>query len=161
MKSTTVQNPIKHRRSWLGLTQEQLAGMSGLSRQTITEVEAGLFRRPPETLLKALSSSQTDLDRLRLDYASWVAIKRRDNEYLFREDYTVPSFEAYALLIGGGSLRGFCRALMLQRSMVQTYLSSGANWDLIENCLWAVSLSGDFTRFLNNLPRSVENLKAA
>lgn len=150
--ATNVMNPIAHRRKWLGLSQEALSKMSGLTRQTVTEVEAGLYRKPPDTLLKALSSSESDARRLLVDYASWVAIKRRDNEYLFREDFTLKTFQQFVDEVGG-SLRGFCRALVIQRSLVQSYLSSGANWELIENCLWHVALSSDFTNYLKGLPR--------
>lgn len=150
--ATNVANPLQHRRKWLGLSQGRLAELSGLTRQTVTEVEAGLYRKPPDSLLKALSSSESDARRLLVDYASWVSIKRRDNEYLFREDYDLSSFQQFVEEVGG-SLRGFCRALVIQRSLVQSYLSSGANWELIENCLWHVSLSSEFTRFLKELPR--------
>lgn len=150
----TAPNPIAHRRIWLGLKQSELAARADVTTQTVTELEAGLYRKPPPSLLKALSSSESDATRLGLDYASWVSIKRRDNEYLFREDYNVSSFEEYILKIGKGSIRGFCRALVIQRSLVQGYLNSGGNWETIENCLWHVSLSSDFTSFLKGLPRT-------
>ena len=153
-KHSGVPNPFKHRRIWLGLTQDQLAEKSGLTRQTVTELEAGLVRKPPDTLCTALSSSETDRHRLLADYASWVAMKRRDNEYKFREDWNVVSFADFINAMGG-SIRGFCMNLVIQRSIVRNYLSSGsdASWEIIENCLWHVGLSGDYTRWLHSLTK--------
>jgi hypothetical protein len=118
----------------------------------VTDAEAGLIRRPSQALLKALSSSERDERHLLVEYASWVALRRQSNEYLFTEDYRVKSFTQFMETISK-SLRGFCRALVIQRSTVQTYIASGANWEIIENCLWHVGLSSDYTDYLRGLPK--------
>lgn len=152
MGHDNIPNPIAARRKWLGLTQEQLAHLSGLTRQMVTDAEAGLIRKPSQSLLKALSSSEKDERHLLVEYASWVSLRRQSNEYLFREDYSVGSFTDFIESIAE-SLRGFCRALVIQRSLVQTYIATGGNWELIENCLWHVGLSSDYTEYLRGLPR--------
>lgn len=152
MHGQNIPNPIAARRKWLGLTQERLADLSGLTRQSVTEVECGLYRKPPEPLLKALSSSERDAHLLGKEYATWVALRRQTNEYLFREDRTYQSFQDLIDDVGR-SLRGFCKALVIQRSIVQTYLQTGGNWEVIESCLWAVGLGSDYTDWLRRLPR--------
>ena len=151
MSHNNIPNPIAARRKWLGLTQERLAELSGLTRQMVTDAEIGLVRKPSQTLLKALSSSEKDERHLLTEYATWVALRRQSNEYLFREDFTVKTFSEFTESVAK-SLRGFCRALVIQRSLVQTYINSGGNWEIIENCLWHVGLSSDFTEYLRRLP---------
>lgn len=150
-KLTSVQNPFRARRHSLGYSIEQVAFRAQVSRGTFDDLEVGLYRKPPPSALRALASSESDADRLVSDYYHWVSLRRKENSLVFFE-YDVKSFTEYCDKIAG-SLRGFCRALVVQRSLVQDYVRQGNNWDYIENCLWEVGLSGEFTEYLRGVSR--------
>jgi DNA-binding XRE family transcriptional regulator len=149
---TETPNPFKLRRQQLGINQDQAAARVGITRQTFVELEVGLFRKVPPSALRALASSQADGDALAESYYAWVAQTRHENSRVFFE-YEVESFDEYATKIGG-SLRGFCRALVIQRSLAQDYLRHGRNWDYIEACLLETGISQDYCDHLKGLPRA-------
>ena len=143
-------NPFKRRRMYLGLTQKELARKAQVSASAITETEVGLYRKPPAALLRALSGSEDDERLLELSYYSWVTEVRYTNRILFKE-FPVLSFTQF-MLESGGSLRGFCRNLVVQRSLVQDYIKHKRNWDYLSKVMTRVGLSEEFVQYLYELP---------
>jgi transcriptional regulator with XRE-family HTH domain len=145
-----LDNPFKRRRTVLGLTQKDLGRRAGVSPSTVTEVEVGLFRKPPAALLRCLSSTDADERSFELSYYTWVIEVRAANKKLFKE-IPVISFTQF-MSESGGSLRGFCRNLVVQRSLVQDYIKHKRNWDYLSHCLYQVNLSEEYVQYLYEMP---------
>jgi transcriptional regulator with XRE-family HTH domain len=144
-------NVFKRRRLVLGLSQKELGIRAGVSAPVITDLEVGLYRKPPPALLRCLSGSEDDERLLELSYYSWVTETRATNSVLFKE---IPALSfTYFMQEMGGSLRGFCRNLVVQRSLVQDYIKHARNWNYLSHCLYQVKLSQDYVDYLRSLPR--------
>lgn len=143
-------NPFRRRRIILGMTQKELGIRAGTSASVVTDVEVGLYRKPPSALLRCLSGSENDERLFELSYYGWVTEVRASNAKLFKE-IPVISFTQF-MQESGGSLRGFCRNLVVQRSLVQDYVKHKRNWDYLSHCLYQVNLSMEYVQYLYELP---------
>jgi transcriptional regulator with XRE-family HTH domain len=91
MNTHTLMLPIQHKRKALGLTQQQLADMAGLSRQSLNGIERGTVNvtldnlgRLLDILGLSLSISDTEAERLasgRPTRALWMAAKGANVSY--------------------------------------------------------------------------------
>ena len=145
-------NPIKAERLRYNLTQEELAAKAGVARGAVADSEVGLYRTPPPSIISYLSQYNPETKaRLIKDYFAWVSEERKLNGH----EFNVPlkdSFKGYCFAVGG-SVRGFCRAAVLQRSIVQDYIKSGIRWNDIYLALSEVGVEPATIRALENLPR--------
>ena len=66
-----MDNPVKRERRRLGLTQNQLALMAGVSTVRVYEVERGSTPKISPRVLQALECAGVDGGRLALEYAAW------------------------------------------------------------------------------------------
>lgn len=64
MPSTIVKNCVRETRAKSGLTQEQLAAMVGIARQSIISIEKGHFLPTIETALRLSAALQVPVERL-------------------------------------------------------------------------------------------------
>lgn len=145
-------NPLKRLRVAYGITQQDLADVCGVERGTILDAEQGMFRTVPPSILTALSRDDPEVAKaLILDYHMWVRDSRQANANSFKcgpvETFTEFCFEV------GGSVRGFCRALVMQRSIVTEYIRKGHRWADLQMALADVGLSEDSINYLERLPR--------
>lgn len=110
-----MENPLRRLRNQLGLTQQELADKTNLTRGTILRTEQGLMSSPPASLVGYLAREHHEEERkLRVLYYNWVNIKR--NENLLGKRGT--SIEV-------ASVAALAKLLVVQISMVQEYLKDG------------------------------------
>ena len=64
MPSIIVKNCVRETRANAGLTQEQLAAMVGVARQSIISIEKGHFLPTIETALRLSAALQVPVERL-------------------------------------------------------------------------------------------------
>jgi transcriptional regulator with XRE-family HTH domain len=147
-------NPLKKIRIHYGITQLDLADACSVERGTVIDAEQGMFRTVPPSMLRVLSKGvPEDAKALMLDYHTWVLEARRQNAVSFNLDYSdLETFEDFCIAVGG-SVRGFCRALVIQRSIVTDYIRKGHRWQDIMMALSDVGLSESHISLLERLPR--------
>lgn len=149
-------NPIKRIRLYNNLSAEDFARKVSLTPQTIWNLEAGLYTQPPPALIRGLALSPEDAMRLKLDYASWVGEQRQlTSQILPRLSLPwdlINSFEDFTIAVGG-SVRGFCRMIVIQTSIVSSYIKEGTRWDTIASALSQCGLSDLVVKLLSELPR--------
>lgn len=159
-------NPIKYRREYKKLTQDQLAKAAGVTRQVVTLAEQGLYNSPPESLIVALvppiegtfSGALDAADRravLRADYLTWVNQKRYENQHLFRNvDLRLArkGHEWFTLKnqVSGKSAQAFARALVYQPSLIKEFEKYGRGSASIFAALSQVGLEQDQIALLRN-----------
>ena len=142
-------NPFRRRRLVTGMSQKELALRAGVSSACVTDTEVGLYRKPPKNLLRALSDSEEGELTLELMYYTWVTEIRASNKVLFSE-IPVQTFTHF-INATGSSFRGFCRNLVVQRSLLQDYVKHERNWPYLSHCLYQVGLSEDYVTYLRSL----------
>lgn len=139
-------NPLKAQRLKLGLTQDQLASASGVTRQVVTLAEQGLYIQPPVSLLEALRELGAKVDLVRLDWSTWVIEKRWDNAPKFYKVELRGAKNPWATLkhqVSGTSMSGFCKALVYQGSLVREFEKFGTGASGIYRALAHCGLSGE------------------
>lgn len=128
-----MMNPYKAERLKRGLTQKQVATYSGVTTQVVTNLESGLYYKPPIRL--------DPTQHLATSYRKWVRFRRQENSFMFN-DYTLSDFEMFRISITP-SFRGFCRLLVFQPSMLQEYEAYGYNRDALNKALKGVGIPRD------------------
>lgn len=127
-------NPIKRLRQRVGMTQAELAGQAGVTRQVVVLLEQGLSHRPSPKVLEALTAScmraGIDFDHTKgqalitAEYLLWVDQKRSENKHLFSKiDLRLCDRQdkfAYVKSQFSSNL-DFCRALVYQPSLVREF----------------------------------------
>lgn len=158
----TTMNPIRRLRLLQSLSATELAQKASVTDQTIWNLEQGLYIQPPPKVLLALcpgSSVEASSDRMKikLEYAGWVAQERattaRRLPFIRFPDEAYDTFESYCIAVGG-TVRGFCRVIIIQTSVVQGYLDRGSRWDMIQETLRQCGLSPEMLELLASLPRT-------
>lgn len=125
-----MQNPIKVKRHELQLTQNELAEKAGVTRQVVVLSEQGMYKVPPESLLRTLCRMDFTAHAVLLaNYACWVTNQRFAHRDLFmRVDLRLAGKDKWAYLkhqVAGKSQQGFCRALVYQPSLIREYEKFG------------------------------------
>ena len=142
-----MENPYRYLRREAGLTQESLASLTGLSRNYILSVEAGLYNLPSSRLATTLlSRAFTPLfqDEFELldGYYDWIKKERavasssvapRVSEYLIHprsisntRQHPHVSFRIYVVgSRGAPSQIRYCKLIKVQQSIVQNFESGG------------------------------------
>lgn len=129
-----IENPLKALRQRVGLTQAELAGQAGVTRQVVVLAEQGLYHRPPAKVLEALTAAclraGIDVGGVRssglitANYLVWVDQKRAANAGLFGQiDLRLcKSSDKFAYIKSHfPSNLAFCRALVYQPSLVREF----------------------------------------
>lgn len=66
-----MENPVRRERRRLGLTQNQLAIMAGVSAVGVYETERGSPAKISPAVLRALECAGVDGEKLAMEYAAW------------------------------------------------------------------------------------------
>jgi transcriptional regulator with XRE-family HTH domain len=143
-------NPFRLIRDQLGITQKTMSERSGVTIQVVTNLECGLYHKPPIAITTYLESIDPDNTMLELDYYKWVKDTRSDNSELFQsyltpnimespDSYNGWSWLSFRLTITP-SFRGFCRLLVYQPSMLQEYEAIGNNRGAVNRALSGVGV---------------------
>jgi DNA-binding transcriptional regulator YiaG len=154
-----MENPYKLSRQELGLTQKELAATSNVTVQVVTNLEKGLFYKPPKAIVRAIHEAyQTkkaywwDAERSHRMYTQWIREQRAINQ---------PSFPPFHTLqphtLSGThqttwdwvdfrhqvhrTFRGFCRMLVFQPSMLAEWEDRGLNRNTVRIALMDVGYS--------------------
>jgi DNA-binding XRE family transcriptional regulator len=64
MPDPLIENRVRELRTTLGMTQEQLADMVGIARQSIISIEKGRFQPTIETALRLSAALQVPVESL-------------------------------------------------------------------------------------------------
>lgn len=125
-----MKNPIKDKREQANLTQQELAARAGVTRQVITLCEQGLYKTPPEGVLRTLCRMDFTAHSILLaNYACWVNQQRANHAHLFsRVDLRITKSDRWSALknqVAGKSQQGFCKALVYQPSLVREFEKFG------------------------------------
>jgi len=152
-----IENPIKHLRLALNLTQQELAAKAQISRQVVVLSEQGLYSRPSAKLLATLSRASLSDDwrseaLLLADYMAWVNQKRADNQGYFRKvDLSLSKpghrFSCLKNQVAGTNNLAFCRALVYQPSLIREFEKQKRGAQSLFEALKQVGVS-DFDRGL-------------
>lgn len=125
-------NPLKFRREYLELTQDQLASKAGVTRQVATLAEQGLYIQPPSRLIEVLAGPNPEARQVLIaNYLAWVNQKRYENQHLFlRVDLELTKAGKHPWFtlknqVAGKSNQAFCRALVYQPSLIREYEKFG------------------------------------
>ncbi len=123
-------NPVKAARTQAGLTQAELAEKAQVTRQVVVLTEQGLYKQPPESVIRVLCRLDfTSHAVLLANYAGWVESQRYSHQHLFRPvDLRITPGDRWAALksqVAGKSQQGFCRALVYQPSLVREFEKFG------------------------------------
>lgn len=132
--SAMVENPIKRLRQRVGMTQAELAGQAGVTRQVVVLSEQGLLHRPSPKVLEALTAAclRAGIDfhhtngqaLITAEYLLWVDAKRSENKHQFNKiDLRLcKSSDKFAYIKShfDGNM-AFCRALVYQPSLVREF----------------------------------------
>ena len=128
-----IDNPLKTLRQRVELTQAELAGQAGVTRQVVVLAEQGLYHRPPAKVLEALTASclRAGIDcggvkssgLITANYLVWVDQKRSSNSHLFSEiDTRLAKGNKFKYIKGHfKSNLDFCRALVYQPSLIREF----------------------------------------
>lgn len=144
-------NPIKELRNQLGLTQQDLANLAGISQQGVLRYEQSLYEEPSDklvnTLVNTVSAHELSLEGTELSQYSGPAPTpgdlrnaiieaytanrlevQREAEYLFRHPHNVTRignqhpFETWRTkVLDSGSRMKFCILLAVHPSVVAEY----------------------------------------
>lgn len=123
-------NPIKVKRQQLGMTQAELADSATVTRQVVVLTEQGLYKQPPESVIRVLCRMDFSSHAIMLaNYAGWVESQRYAHQHLFRPvDLRIAANDRWAALknqVAGKSQQGFCRALVYQPSLIREFEKFG------------------------------------
>jgi len=117
-------NPYALARQSCGMTQKRLANLSSVTPQVITNLESGLFYKPPvsvqQTFQGLIGDEALSLPRA---YRKWQRLERASHA----EDVATRPIDQGWIAFRGESLRGFCRQIVYQPSMLQEYERLGRN----------------------------------
>jgi DNA-binding XRE family transcriptional regulator len=122
-----MKNPIKIKREQLQLTQGELASAAGITRQVVVLSEQGLYKSPPESLLRVLCRMDfTSQAVLTANYASWVTSQRwLHRDRFMRVGPGQVTWSALKNQVAGKSQQAFCRELVYQPSLVREFEKYG------------------------------------
>lgn len=155
-----MKNPIKLKREQLQLTQAELAASAQVTRQVVVLCEQGLYKTPPESLLRTLCRMDfTSQAVLLANYACWVTHQRVAHQHLFSKvDLRIARDDRWAALksqVAGKSQQGFCRALVYQPSLVREYEKFGRGSAGIFRALSECGLSANQMELLSDAASTI------
>lgn len=153
---TMLQNPLKALRLNYGYTQQQLADKLGITRQIVLDLEQGMYSQPPPSVINYLCQyDKSAISACREAYALFVTSSRGQPHVLRALQMVTEPPKTFAGWIGSvaGSTRGFCRTIIIQRSIVTSYIAKGHRWADIALALRECGLSESYIELLSGLPR--------
>jgi hypothetical protein len=142
-----------------------LASAIGVTRQTVLDVETGLYIQPVPAMLRHFSLSLGIPQReLLTEYRSWIALKRAAAIPILSQvppaHPSITSFRDYALSVarvsGVPSVKGFCRLTCLQTSIVNGYLADGYRAGAVASALLECQLEPRVVARIMSLPTDSE-----
>lgn len=153
----TLTNPIVLFRKEYNITQEQLANYSEVTRQVITNLEAGLYNSIPPSVKNAIGAlgGVTVFMNIEPEYQRWITscITSDATVDLVRSCFPVGSFQTWRFSISG-SVAGFCKILKIQPVIITNY-ENGKTQELpsiVIERLEAMDISEHYIDTLKGLP---------
>lgn len=107
-------NPYKACRIQENRTQQEVATLCDITVQVVTNLESGLYYKPPPSIA-ALFNLSPNL------YTEWVKEERIANSHYFDYADTHNGWRQFRLSVNPTSFRGFCRHLVFQPSMLAEF----------------------------------------
>lgn len=132
------------------MTQKDLALEAGVTPQVITNLESGLYYKPPVSVTRTiLVNAHTGLseEELTLEYYLWVEELRESHSLLFQRSDLHHSWLAFRLSVAG-TFRGFCRQLVYQPSMLSEFEERNLNKPSLTEALRMVGLPNGVVGYL-------------
>lgn len=135
------QNPYRRIRKQRNLTQKELALSAGVTPQVITNLESGLFYKPPVSVTNVITLYDGALSEqeLHLQYYLWVRELRSANGIVFQRGNLNQGWVNFRLSVHK-TFRGFCRQLVYQPSMLQEFEERNLNRPSLIEALRQVGL---------------------
>jgi len=166
-------NPYTLARKELSLTQSELATLANVSTQVVTNLERGLFYKPPSNVVHAIHQAYKDRDpyqswnvqRAAQTYTLWVTEERKSHSDKFPAlAHDCLTDESNTLInlwdwvdfrhLVSPSFRGFCRALVFQPSMLAEWEDRGLNKDAVRRALREVGYTEDSADIILSMRKS-------
>lgn len=134
------------KREELGLTQEQLADKSFLSRMYIQRLEQGLLSRVPSVVLNVLFDNSHDKQRAVADYELWQVYTRNNNADKLREAIKDWNGDWVVLRLAvADSKVGFCKLFCIHPQVLDTFEKKLSERTKLTPYLRQVLSDGGFT----------------
>lgn len=150
----TTENPIVAFRKEYNLTQQQLANYSDVTRQVITNLEAGLYNSIPPSVKNVIGSMGgiNEFTTIEQRYQRWI-ISSLPSVTLMEAHIPVGSFQTWRFWIHE-SVAGFCKILKIQPVIITNY-ENGKTQELpqiVIERLEQIGVSDEYIETLKGLP---------